>query len=64
MARPPRTNSNATASKLATHEAVCAERYLGIMARMGRLEALMIGTAGAIIIGLIGAVWQLSKVIK
>ncbi len=63
MARAPRNNSGATASKLATHEAVCADRYLGIMSRIGRLEMLVIGTAGAIIIGLAGAVWQLSKIV-
>jgi len=64
VARAPRTNSNATASKLATHEAVCAERYQGIMARIGRLEALVIGATGTTVVGLIWAVWQLSKIVK
>jgi hypothetical protein len=37
-------------SQLDTHEAVCAERYLGINARLKRLEQILIGSAGCIII--------------
>jgi hypothetical protein len=37
-------------SKLMTHEAVCAERYTGINARLKRLEQILIGSAGAIIL--------------
>ena len=37
-------------SRLSTHEAVCAERYAGINARLKRLEQILIGSAGAIII--------------
>ena len=33
-----------------THEAVCAERYLGINARLKRLEQILIGSAGCIIL--------------
>lgn len=43
-------------SKLMTHEAVCAERYAGINARLKRLEHILIGSAGAIIILLLGLV--------
>ncbi len=64
MARAPRSNSNATAAKLATHEEVCALRYAGIMSRIGRLEALVIGATGTTIIGLIWAVWQLSRLAR
>jgi len=39
-----------TAARLSTHEAVCAERYAGINARLKRLEQILIGSAGAIII--------------
>ena len=42
--------------KLVTHEAVCAERYAGINARLKRLETILIGSAGAIIILLLGLV--------
>jgi hypothetical protein len=36
--------------QLDTHEAVCAERYLGINARLKRLEQILIGSAGCIIL--------------
>jgi hypothetical protein len=36
--------------QLDTHEAVCAERYLGINARLKRLEQILIGSAGFIIV--------------
>jgi hypothetical protein len=37
-------------NRLSTHEAVCAERYSGINARLKRLETILIGSAGAIIL--------------
>lgn len=43
-------------SKLSVHEAVCAERYAGINARLKRLEQIMIGSAGFIIVLLLGIV--------
>ena len=42
--------------QLDTHEAVCAERYLGINARLKRLEQILIGTAGFIIVLLLSLV--------
>lgn len=45
-------------SKLMTHEAVCAERYAGINARLKRLEHILIGSAGAIILLLLGVVMK------
>ena len=42
--------------KLSVHEAVCAERYAGINARLKRLETILIGSAGAIILLLVGLV--------
>jgi hypothetical protein len=42
--------------QLDTHEAVCAERYLGINARLKRLEQILIGTAAFIIAMLISLV--------
>lgn len=47
---------NETEAKLSVHEAVCAERYAGINARLKRLETIMIGSAGAIILMLLGLV--------
>ena len=43
-------------TKLSVHEAVCAERYAGINARLKRLETILITSAGAIIILLAGLV--------
>lgn len=37
-------------ARLSTHEAVCAERYAGIWARLKRLETIMISSAGAMIL--------------
>jgi hypothetical protein len=37
-------------ARLNTHEAVCAERYAGIWARLKRLETILISSAGAIIL--------------
>jgi len=36
--------------QLDTHEAVCAERYLGINARLKRMEQILLGSAGCIIL--------------
>ena len=36
---------------LATHEAVCAERYEMILFRINRLERLLIACAGILIVG-------------
>jgi hypothetical protein len=47
---------NEIEAKLMTHEAVCAERYAGINARLKRLEQILIGSAGFIIILLLGLV--------
>jgi len=43
-------------SKLSTHEAVCAERYTGINARLKRLEQILLAATGAIIMLLISVV--------
>jgi hypothetical protein len=46
-------------AKLSTHEAVCAERYAGINARLKRLEQILIASAGAIILLLINTTFKL-----
>lgn len=46
-------------TRLSVHEAVCAERYAGINARLKRLEQILITSAGAIILLLIGLVTKL-----
>jgi hypothetical protein len=50
------TTANEVEAKLMTHEQVCAVRYEGIHARLKRLEQILIGSAGAIILLLIGLV--------
>ena len=44
------TSANEVDARLSTHEAVCATRYEGINARLKRLEQILIGSAGAIIV--------------
>jgi len=46
-------------ARLSVHEAVCAQRYEGINARLKRLEKILISTAGAIIVLLLGLVLKL-----
>jgi hypothetical protein len=45
---------------LSAHEAVCAERYKGINARLKRLEQILIGSAGFIIAILLALVLKLN----
>ena len=40
-------------SRLSTHEEVCAYRYETINARLKRLEQILIGTAGFVIVFLL-----------
>ena len=41
-------------AKLDTHEAVCAERWKETILRIKRIEHIMIGTAGTMIVMMIG----------
>jgi hypothetical protein len=47
---------NEVENRLMTHEEVCAVRYEGINARLKRLETILIGSAGAIILLLLSLV--------
>lgn len=49
-----------TGARLTTHEAVCAERYIGIMARMGRIESIIICAAAALLAGMAGLIVTLA----
>lgn len=42
--------------RLTTHEAVCVERHLSIGSRLLRIEAILISSAGATIMLLIGII--------
>jgi len=46
-------------ARLNSHEAVCALRYETINARLKRLEKILIGSAGFIIVTLIAVVFKL-----
>jgi hypothetical protein len=46
-------------SKLNTHEAVCAERWKETIERIKRLEMIMIGSAGAVILLMAGLLWKI-----
>ena len=53
MAKPTVTSVK---SQLDTHEAVCAERWKETILSIKRIEHIMIGTAGTIIVLLIGLI--------
>ncbi|MCX7364195.1 MAG: hypothetical protein NTV97_20475 [Alphaproteobacteria bacterium] len=57
MSRKPARSAGATAAKLAMHEAVCAERYAGILQRMVRLEKIIVGAATALMSALALVAW-------
>jgi hypothetical protein len=48
--------------RLTTHEAVCAERYGNLVARLGRVEKILLGVAGSVIVGMAAALWQIATV--
>ena len=48
---------DATDARLSTHEAVCAERYEQIKARLKRIEAIMIKTAGIMLVSMAGTIF-------
>jgi len=53
---PTPTNITEVDARLMSHEQVCAVRYEGINARLKRLEQILIGSAGFIIVLLLGLV--------
>jgi hypothetical protein len=46
-------------AKLNTHEAVCAERWKETIERIKRLEMIMVGSAGAVILLMAGMLWKI-----
>ena len=57
MTRP---TANTVAAALATHEEVCAERYGGIIQRLGKLETILLGAAAVLITGMGGILAKLT----
>lgn len=52
----PKLSVTEVKSQIDTHEAVCAERWKETILRIKRIETIMIGTAGTIIILLVGLI--------
>tara|TARA_A100000164_G_C21197816_1_gene448095 strand:- start:152 stop:319 length:168 start_codon:yes stop_codon:yes gene_type:complete len=48
-----KTSVNSVKAQIDTHEAVCAERWIETIHRIKRIEHIMIGTAGTIILMLV-----------
>ena len=46
-------------AKLNTHEAVCSERWKETIERIKRLEVILIGSAGALIVLMAGMLWKI-----
>ena len=46
-------------AKLNTHEAVCAERWKETIERIKRLELILIGSAGAVMLMMAGMLWKI-----
>jgi len=55
---------DATEARLTTHEEVCALRYEQINARLKRIEAIMIKTAGIMIVSMAGTIFAAIWVVK
>jgi hypothetical protein len=48
---------DATDARLQTHEEICALRYEQINARLKRIEAIMIKTAGIMLVSMAGTIF-------
>jgi hypothetical protein len=51
-------NVNEVESRLSTHEEICAYRYEAINARLKRLEQILLGTAGFVIVFLLTQIFN------
>ena len=52
------TTIDKTDARLSTHEEVCALRYDQINARLKRIEAIMMKTAGLMIVSMAGTIFS------
>jgi len=52
----PAKTQNVSA-RLSSHEAVCAERYEQINARLKRIETILLKTAGVMLVAMAGVIW-------
>jgi hypothetical protein len=53
-----------TDARLSTHEEVCALRYDQINARLKRIEAIMMKTAGLMIVSMAGTIFSAVWILK
>jgi len=51
------TTIDATDARLSTHEEVCSLRYEQINARLKRIEAIMMKTAGVMLVSMAGTIF-------
>jgi histone acetyltransferase (RNA polymerase elongator complex component) len=58
------TTINATEARLSTHEEVCAICYEQINARLKRLEAIMLKTAGVMLLSMGGTIFSAVWILK
>jgi hypothetical protein len=58
------TTVDATDARLATHEEICAIRYEQINARLKRIEAIMLKTAGLMIVSMAGTIFSAVWILK
>jgi hypothetical protein len=42
--------------RLSVHEAVCAQRYEELLMRLGRMEKIMLGAVGTVLLAFLGIV--------
>jgi hypothetical protein len=58
------TTVDATDARLQTHEEICAIRYEQINARLKRIEAIMLKTAGLMIVSMAGTIFSAVWILK
>jgi hypothetical protein len=58
------TTIDKTDARLSTHEAVCAERYDQINARLKRLEHIIMQAAGVMILSMAGTIFSAVWIFK
>jgi hypothetical protein len=58
------TTIDKTDARLSTHEEVCALRYDQINARLKRIEAIMMKTAGLMIVSMAGTIFSAVWILK
>jgi hypothetical protein len=58
------TTIDKTDARLSTHEEICALRYDQINARLKRIEAIMMKTAGVMILSMAGTIFSAVWILK